>query len=362
MFTRPSPTSRGLGRCVSFRMGRGREQTAAGPRAGACRLRGVWRRCLAPVGKGRCRCAGSTLFALRAKALQSGTLDHGVSRERAGFSERFAHQGNLPARRGTGERAAPRRGRRYTPSRRQNAPASRQNLPHHPTAANAALYKARLIARRGKPPRRAPRTGVPRLFTTHPRLFTTHPRLFTAHPVPFTTFPHLLRSAHVFSSHFMPFAPLRAFMAFCAICGAFPALYDFPTPAYGHSAPFAAHPAPFTTFPHLLWPLRAFYSLSAPVSVLFAPLTAIPCLFTAAFLRPFRTCLWPIHAFMAFYDLSHAICGASRAFHDFPTPFMATPCLLLPFRACFRAIRAFNSHPVPVSYTHLDVYKRQVVG
>ena len=51
---------------------------------------------------------------------------------------------------------------------------------------------------------------------------------------------------------------------------------------------------------------------------------------------------------MAFYDLSHAICGASRAFHDFPTPFMATPCLLLPFRACLLPIRAFNSHPVPV--------------
>ena len=33
-------------------MGRGREQTAAGPRAGACRLRGVGRRCLAPVGRG----------------------------------------------------------------------------------------------------------------------------------------------------------------------------------------------------------------------------------------------------------------------------------------------------------------------
>ena len=72
VFTRPSPTSRGLGRCVSFRMGRGREQTAAGPRAGACRLRGVGRRCLAlwargaagmrgrrclPCGQRRCRVA-----------------------------------------------------------------------------------------------------------------------------------------------------------------------------------------------------------------------------------------------------------------------------------------------------------------
>ena len=189
-------------------------------------------------------------------------------------------------------------------------------LPAKPSASSYRRKRGALQgtshARRGKPPRYAPKTSVPRLFTTyphlftthprlfttyprlftpHPRLFTTYPRLFTAHPVPFTTFPHLLRSAHVFSSHFMPFAPLRAFMAFCAICGAFPALYDFPTPAYGHSAPFAAHPAPFTTFPHLLRPLRAFYCLSVPVYCLFAPLTAIPCLFTAAFLRPFRTCL-----------------------------------------------------------------------
>ena len=111
VFTRPSPTSRGLGRCVSFRMGRGREQTAAGPRAGACRLRGVGRRCLAPVGKGCCRYAGSTLFALRAKALQSGAPDFVVSREKAGFrnvspirglSRRAGGRGNglLPARGG----------------------------------------------------------------------------------------------------------------------------------------------------------------------------------------------------------------------------------------------------------------------
>ena len=300
VFTRPSPTSRGLGRCVSFRMGRGREQTAAGPRAGACRLRGVGRRCLAPVGKGCCRYAGSTLFALRAKALQSGAPDHGVSRERAGFSERFTHQGNLPARRGTGERAAPRRGRRYTPSRRQNAPFSRQNLPHHPTAANAALYKARLIARRGKPPRRAPKTSVPRMFTTyprlftaHPRLFTTYPRLFTAHPVPvygpsraIYDLPTPLRSSHVFSGHSMPFAAPPRLYGFRAICGASPA------------------------------PLRLSYA-----------------------------CLWPL---CAICDTFRVICGASCAFYDFPTPFVATPCLLQPIRACFRAIRAFNSHPVPV--------------
>ena len=38
--TRPCPTSRGHGRFVSFRMGRFVYATAAGPRAGACRLRG----------------------------------------------------------------------------------------------------------------------------------------------------------------------------------------------------------------------------------------------------------------------------------------------------------------------------------
>ena len=38
METRARPTSRGRARCVSFRMGRQSEQTAAVPRAGACRL------------------------------------------------------------------------------------------------------------------------------------------------------------------------------------------------------------------------------------------------------------------------------------------------------------------------------------
>ena len=59
------PTSRRRARCVSFRMGQWWEQTAAGPRAGTCRLR---RRALGDAasprrGKGCCRCARSTLFA-----------------------------------------------------------------------------------------------------------------------------------------------------------------------------------------------------------------------------------------------------------------------------------------------------------
>ena len=126
METRARPTSRGRARCVSFRMGRWWEQTAAGPRAGACRLR---RRALGDAalprwGKGRCKCARSTLFALRAKALQSGAPDFGRV---AGESNL---RGGLPIReisrrageRGTGRWASPRRGWRYTPSRGRNAP------------------------------------------------------------------------------------------------------------------------------------------------------------------------------------------------------------------------------------------------
>ena len=61
--TRARPTSRGRARCVLLRFGAARGQTAASPRAGACRLRCVGRRCLALRGKGRCGGAGATLFA-----------------------------------------------------------------------------------------------------------------------------------------------------------------------------------------------------------------------------------------------------------------------------------------------------------
>ena len=230
---RPAPSApcsraqapRAGGECAAFRFGWGgggsrrRQAHEQGPAAcgalgdaalprwarGAAGVRG--RRCL-PCGQRRCRVA-RRIMACR-------------GRERG--LERFAHQGTFPARRGTGKRAAarfPARDGGYTPSRGQNAPASRQNLPHHPTAANAALYKARLIARRGKPPRRAPKTSVPRLFTTHPRLFTTYPRLFTphlrlftTHPAPLTAFQrlfadilHLLRHPAPAKVSFPPFPP-----------------------------------------------------------------------------------------------------------------------------------------------------------
>ena len=260
-------------------------------------------------------------------------------------------------------------------------------LPAKPSASSYRRKRGALQgtshARRGKPPRRAPRTSVPRLFTTHPRLFTTHPRLyttyprlFTAHPVPFTTFPHLFAVGPM-SLAAVPclLLPIRAFMAFCAICGAFPALYDFPTPAYGHSAPFAAHPAPFTTFPTpfvatpcLLLPFRAcfraivpltasraclrlpFYGHSAPVyglSTLLWPFTTCPTPFAAhprhlrssrARLRPVHTlygpsraCLQPIRAFLrlscvclqpirAIYGFPAPVCGHSAPFTAIPRP------------------------------------------
>ena len=77
------------------------ERTAAGPRAGAYRLRGVGRPCIAPWGEGRCKCVRSTLFALRAKALQSGAPDFGVSREKQGFGM-FCPSGNFTGAPGNG--------------------------------------------------------------------------------------------------------------------------------------------------------------------------------------------------------------------------------------------------------------------
>ena len=163
METRARPTSRGRARCVSVRMGRRWEQTAAGPRAGACRLRRVGRRCLAPVGKGRCRCACSTLFALRAKALQSGAPDHGVSREKAGFRNVSPIRG-FPGAPGDGAAARfPARGTEIHAIPQTRRILILPPLPRPPRAASAVLYKARLpaIAFRGEHPARECVQGPP---------------------------------------------------------------------------------------------------------------------------------------------------------------------------------------------------------
>ena len=76
------------------------------------------RRCLALPGKGRCRCARSMLFALRAKALQSGAPYFGVSRKKQGFGA-FCPSGNSPRRAGE-------RGNGLLPARVGVFPARRQ--------------------------------------------------------------------------------------------------------------------------------------------------------------------------------------------------------------------------------------------
>ena len=171
-------------------MGRRWEQTAAGPRAGACRLRRVGRRCLALVGKGRCRCAYSTLFALRAKALQSGAPDHGVSREKTGFrnvspikglSRRAGGRGNglLPAMSGV----FPARRNPYaltmslSPQETEIRPISQSEHPLFPAKPSTFIYpwqtrpfSSRVSsppAFRGEHPAHA-QASIPRLFSPFP--------------------------------------------------------------------------------------------------------------------------------------------------------------------------------------------------
>ena len=83
---------------------------------------GHLRRCLARRGKGRCECAYSALFALRAKALQSGAPD--FWRVAKGNRPRSVLPIRLSCRRAgeRGRRAFPRRGWSCTPSRGRNSP------------------------------------------------------------------------------------------------------------------------------------------------------------------------------------------------------------------------------------------------
>ena len=137
-----------------------------------------------PLGKGRCRCAGSTLFALRAKALQSGAPHFGVPRKKQGFGA-FYPSGKIPgAPGGAGNGLLPARNGVF-PARRllyvlpmslspqeteirpisqtKRAPYSCKTFHVYPSAANAALYKSLLIAPsfRGEHPAR-PKPSFPR--------------------------------------------------------------------------------------------------------------------------------------------------------------------------------------------------------
>ncbi len=108
METRARPTSRGRARCVSVRMGRRWEQTAAGPRAGACRLRrGRWATLPCPGGQGALRGCAFDAVCPEGKGAAEWRAGSWRVAEKNRVSERFAHQGTLPARRGTGERTSP---------------------------------------------------------------------------------------------------------------------------------------------------------------------------------------------------------------------------------------------------------------
>ena len=221
VFTRPSPTSRGRVCCVSFRMGRGREQTAAGPRAGACRLRGVGRRCLAPVGKGCCRCAGSTLFALRAKALQSGAPDHGVSREGERFGT-FCPSGDFPGAPGNGETgrcAFSRKGwRLHAISRTERA--------RFPAKPSTSSYRRKRGALQGTP--HCPSRKTSPACAQDQRSAPVYDPSALVYDL----------SAPVYAPSAPVYDPSRA-------------SYGFPTPVCGHSAPFTPSRARKSQLPTL---------------------------------------------------------------------------------------------------------------
>ena len=142
--------SRGRARCASVRMGRRCGQTAASPRAGACRLRRRWATLPCPAGKGRCRCAGVDAVCPAGKGAAEWRAGSWRIAGESGGSKRFAHQGTFPARRGTGHdvlhepvcrvgisRRAGERGRRALPhrERRYASPANgtrSSSAPHPP--------------------------------------------------------------------------------------------------------------------------------------------------------------------------------------------------------------------------------------
>ena len=98
------PMRRGQAGCGAFRLGRVWEQTATGSRAGACRLRRVGRRCLAPVGQGALRgCVFDAVCPCGAKALLSMARRIMVCRGRKqGFGTLCPSRKAFPARPGDG--------------------------------------------------------------------------------------------------------------------------------------------------------------------------------------------------------------------------------------------------------------------
>ncbi len=129
---------------------------------------GSLRRCRALPGRGRCRCARSMLFALRAKALREWRAVFRCIAEKTGFRRVLPIRKLPPARRGNGGTGllparvgvfparrqlhvlpmslSPQETGRYAPSHRRNEPLTPAKPSTLSISANAALYKPRLIA------------------------------------------------------------------------------------------------------------------------------------------------------------------------------------------------------------------------
>ena len=127
------PTSRGQAGCGTFCLGRVWGQTVTGSRAGACRLRRVGRRCLAPVGQGALRgCVFDAVCPCGAKALLSMARRIMVCRGRKQGFGTFCPLGRaFPARPGGG--------RKHAVLRSMRPPSSR----NHPAGGTAGSARTR---------------------------------------------------------------------------------------------------------------------------------------------------------------------------------------------------------------------------
>ena len=131
--TRPCPTSRGHGRFFAFLVGRWRAQTAASPRAGACRLRSVlwgrgWARAAVPATSGRqCRRPAPLARGRRTHAPRAGGMGASLCFWRGGGEcrRRQAHEQGLAACVPAVPTASGRQCRRPAPS----APCTRAHAP-----------------------------------------------------------------------------------------------------------------------------------------------------------------------------------------------------------------------------------------
>ena len=225
-------------------MWRGREQTAAGPRAGACRLRGVGRRCLAlwargaagmrgrrclPCGQRRCRVARRIMACRgRERVFRSGLPIREIY-------QRAGERGNGPHPAGDGDT-------RHLADRTRPSPGKTFRIILPPQTRRSTRH-ASLPAFRGEPPDAclqlsAPVYSQPAPFTTClrrlrriPRRLRRIPRRLRRIPRSLQRIPRRLRLSHTFCGHSMP--------------------------VYGLFAPLTAIPCLFTAFPRLLRPPHA---------------------------------------------------------------------------------------------------------